>query len=431
MRSVGILTALALAMPGIAGAQTSVHVRSELNAPDHAWVGQRIRLDVLLLVPSQFTGVPTFDLPDVKDALLLRVGGGDARPTFGSERGDGVTYVSARYQFAAFFQRSGDFTIPPFEVRFASVEGFGKEPEWHTKATQEHGVSIESPAGTERLAVLVSTTRLDVEDGWGRSTGGARVGDAFTRTISMRAQDVPGLLLPVLPLERVEGLEAYPSDPSVDTTTERGAFVGTRVERVTYICAKEGTAVVPPLTLRWWNVATETLESVELDGVTFDIAAGAVVPETDDPAAPGSSRGWSPWWTAILAVTGVVIVLIVTQRARLSAWLDAGRRQWRASERGRFAALRAELSGDDARSSLTALYRWLDVRGVRDEAATIEELCRSAGDPELNRELEALVDAATGRTESWSGELLSTRLRGARSEERGAKAEPRALPPLN
>lgn len=431
MRSVGILAALAFAMPGMAGAQTPVLVRSELDAPDHAWVGQRIRLDVLLLVPSQFTGVPAFDLPGVKDALLLRVGGGDARPTFGSERVDGVTYVSARYQFAAFFQRSGDFTIPPFEVRFASVEGFGKEPEWHTEATQEHGVSIESPAGTERLRVLLSTTKLDVEDGWDRSTDGARVGDAFTRTISMRAQDVPGLLLPVLPLERVEGLEAYPSDPSVDTATGRGAFVGTRVEHVTYICATEGTAVVPTLTLRWWNVATETLESVELDGVTFDIAAGAVVPETEDPVAPGSTRGWSRWWTAILAVTGVVIVLIVTQRARLAAWRDARRSRWRASERGRFAALRAELSGDDARSSLTALYRWLDVRGGRGEAATIEGLCRSVGDPELDRELEALVGAASGSTDSWSGVRLRTRLQGARSEEREAKREPCALPPLN
>ncbi len=431
MRLLGSVIALAFAIPGAASAQTSAVVRSELDAPDHAWVGQRIRLDVLLLVPSQFTGVPAFDLPDVKDALLLRVGGGDARPTLGSERVDGVTYVSARYEFAAFFQRSGDFTIPPFEVRFGSIEGFGKEPEWHTEATQEHRVSIESPAGTERLAVLVSTTRLEVEDDWDRSTDGARVGDAFTRTISMRAQDVPGLLLPVLPLERVEGLDAYPSDPSVDTATGRGVFAGTRVERVTYICAKEGAAVVPPLTLRWWNVATETLESVDLDGVTFDIAAGAVVPETDDAGALESTRSWSPWWTAVLAVLGVVIVLIVMQWARLSAWLDARRRRWRASERGRFAVLRAELSGDDARASLTALYRWLDIRTGRGQAATIEELSRSAVDPELARELEALVGAATGRTESWSGERLSTRLQGARSEERESKAEPCALPPLN
>ena len=431
MRSVAVLIAVALAAPGVAGAQTSVHVRSELDAPDHAWVGQQIRFDVLLLVPSQFSGVPAFDLPDVKDALLLRVGGGDARPTFGSERVDGVTYVSARYQFAAFFQRSGDFTIPPFEVCFASVEGFGKEPEWHSEMTQEQRVSIESPAGTERLAVLVSTTMFDVEDRWDRGTDGARVGDAFTRTISMRAQDVPGLLLPVLPLERLEGLEAYPSDPSVDTATERGAFVGTRVERVTYICAEEGAAVVPPLTLRWWNVMTETLESVELAGVVFDIAAGAAVPEAADSAAPESSRGWSPWLMAILAVIGIAIVLIVTQGERLSAWRDAKRRRWHESERGRFAALRAELSRGSAAASLTALYRWLDVRTGRGQAATIEDLCRSADDPELDRELAALVGAATGGAESWSGELLWTRLQGARSEEREAKGERCALPPLN
>lgn len=428
----------ATALATVGAAQEPAIVRAALAGPERPWVGQRVGMDVKLLVPTRFGGVPSFDLPTVDDALLMRIGGGNSRALLGSERIGGETYVSALYRFAAFFQEPGSFTIPPFEVRFQSVDSFGAEPTPHALMTEALTVEVVAPPGTERLAYVVSTTQLDVSDEWDRELEGLRVGDAVTRTITMSAPDVPGLLLPAIPVENVTGLEPYPKDPVVDTRTQRGEFAGQRVDRVTYVCAEEGIAEVPALRIRWWNVETETLESIVLDGAKFAVSPAPqreeapAEGEAEEAKSAGAADAPSPW--TVLGVAALLAAAIALW-PRIKRWARARRREWDASERGRFTVLVTALARNDARRSLRALYAWIDVAlagSSENGVATIETLAGIVGDPELDRELDALQEAAIAGS-SRSGAKLAALLRRARHDHERAfqLVRPPALPPLN
>ncbi|MEM9382597.1 MAG: hypothetical protein AAGB93_21775 [Planctomycetota bacterium] len=440
------MSAFLLALALLAAPQEPALVRSQVSTDAPVWVGQRVRFDVRLLVPNQFSGTPTFDVPAVEHAIFVRVGGSNSRPTFGSERVGGKSYTSATYGFAVFFQESGAFEIPPFEVRFAGLEGFGADPEWHALSTESHRVEVRSPPGTERLAVVVSTTRLDVEDRWDRGTDGAQVGDAFRRRIRMSAPDVSGLLLPALPLDRVTGLAAHPADPVVETESARGAFRGSREEDVTYVCEEPGTAVVPPLVVRWWNLDAGTLESIELAGASFEVAPAPSAPpgeEAELPPPVGSAEGSSFIVVGglVLALVGVVGALCFALWRRfygpLSEQLQARRLRAHASEAGCFRALTSALDRDDPAASMAALYRWLGARSAVDRTATLRGFAGESADPEMLAELEALESAvlgaaATGGT-PWRGAPLARRLarERARHGSTAARTATPELPPLN
>ncbi|MEM6568355.1 MAG: hypothetical protein AAF957_08085 [Planctomycetota bacterium] len=436
------MSSLLLVLAALGPYQEPALVRSLVATEAPVWVGQRVRFDVRLLVPNQFSGTPTFDVPEVENAIFVRVGGSNSRPTFGSEREGGTSYTSATYSFAAFFQRDGAFTIPPFEVRFASLEGFGVDPEWHALDTQEHRVEVRSPPGTERLAVVISATRLDVDDRWDRATDGARVGDAFRRTVRMSAPDVSGLLLPPLPLDRVTGLAARLADPAVETETARGAFRGTREQEVTYLCEEPGTAVVPPMVVRWWNLDTGTLEAVELAGATFEIAEAPTPPPQDDVTEAAPTRGPRRWSPAVLGGAFVALVgalgVALWRRIRtpLTRWLQTRRLRRLTSESGRFQQLTAALQRDDAAAAMAALYRWLAVRPAARRPATLRELQDEVGDPGLAAELDALERAVLDGDRAgppWSGAALARCLVGARDHlDRAESGTAHAdLPPLN
>jgi len=424
---------LAVLLPGARADAQDARVRAVLQPPDPAWVGQELPLTIELLAPNTFAGAPSFDLPELPGALIVRIG---SRPTLATETIAGTSYSVQRHRFAVFGQRAGKLVVPAFSVRFGSRERFDAEPEEHRLETEPFEVELELPPGAEDLATLVSTTALSVTEAWKPPlpTGEgvhAMVGDAFTRTITITAPNVPGMLFPPLPLREVEGLGAYPAQPAVKNATERGAFTGTRIERVTYVCEREGSARIPALVLTWWRTDTGTLEREELAAVTLTIdpnpALAAQQVDTGDEDRDGFP--WAPILIALLAGGGVLLGW--TRRARVTARFSEWQRERADSEPGRFAALSSACRSDDAATALNALYHWLQRRSDHARVATLTELVEHHDDGVLASEIDRLQQAVLGSS-AWSGAGLLAALRRIRiaSSERAAKRR-RALPPLN
>jgi hypothetical protein len=64
-------------------------------------------------------------------------------------------------------------------------------------------------------------------------------------------------------------LGAYPKEPSVSETLDRGIMSGTRQDQVTYLPQSGGMAILPDITLEWFNLKTHTLEAITLPGRSF------------------------------------------------------------------------------------------------------------------------------------------------------------------
>jgi len=59
----------------------------------------------------------------------------------------------------------------------------------------------------------------------------AKVGDAFTRIITMTADDLPGMAFPPFNAGRIEGLGVYTKPAQVADKMQRGAFTGNALKR--------------------------------------------------------------------------------------------------------------------------------------------------------------------------------------------------------
>ncbi len=381
------------------------------------WVGQRAPIDVTLLTAGTFAGAPVFELPRIPGAVLMRM---SDHPVLGTETIDGVEYTVQHHDLALFAMRPGVFDVPPFAVRVAFTPALAAPPVQHRLTTPPLRIDARMPPGAENLPGLVSTTALTLDATWSPATpAAARVGDAFTRTITRSAPDVPGMVFPPLPAAAPDGLAAYPRPAVVRDRSERGEFTGTRIEAVTYVCERPGRVTLPALAVPWWDVEHQTLETATVPAVTFEVGRA--------PMSPVARR-----WLAGLAGVTLLLVGIAAWRGRhalRAAWRR--RRAWyEASERGRFAHLEHTCRGGDAAAAYNALLAWLGCLHPRGGPATIEDdLLARQPDPELRRRVGELEAVVLGGATDWDGGALAGALRRARRALR-ARERPAGIPSL-
>jgi len=92
--------------------------------------------------------------------------------------------------------------------------------------------------------MLISTTAFKLEYEWQpelqTEITAAQTGDAFTLTLKREAGDISAMLLPPLPIYRVEGLAAYPQAPEINDKTNRGTLTGERSDSIIWVAEKPG-----------------------------------------------------------------------------------------------------------------------------------------------------------------------------------------------
>jgi hypothetical protein len=394
-------------------------------------VGEHVTIIVELLTATTFASAPVFEFPKTPGVILMQL---EERPVLGTEEVEVETYTVQRHELALFVMRPGVAQIPPFTVRFESARRFGEKPVEHRLSTPALQVEARMPPGAENLPGLITARELRVEEAWQPQPRKAQVGDAFTRTVTLTAPDVPGMVFPPLPLAKVDGLAVYAKPPVVQDQVERGDLTGKRVETVTYVCERPGQFTLPALVIPWWDVKNQQLMRVTLPAVTLEVAPGPVRGNgATGPAGEAPGRSWL-WWTLgiVLPLVAVTAVLWHRRRALLAAW---GRRrvQRQASEAGLFAQLLDACRASDARAAYNGLLRWLDARHRGPDAATIEAFLARHPNPDLRRQVEMLQESVLGRETHWDGVALADGLRQARrhDQRRSRHTGGARLPDLN
>jgi hypothetical protein len=275
-----------------------------------AWTGQRVPFFVALRARGSFAGSASFSLPDISRTVILKVG----NPVVSSEDIEGESWFVQTHEFALFSQQSGTVTIPDFQVRFGSRDGFTGPVTEQQLAVPGARVEIRRPMGSEDLGFLVTTDELDLTEEWEPQPGPTEVGAVYKRTIVQRAAQMTGMALAVASTEAPDGVRVYSGQPEVADKTERGKFLGQRRETLTYLVQKPGRVELPALTYAWWNPKTEKLVSQTLPAVTFEVTVST------SAAASGESfavRRILPW----LLLAGLTLGLGIWKRRRVTTWL--------------------------------------------------------------------------------------------------------------
>ena len=297
-------------------------------------------------------------------------------------------------------------------------DGFTGPVQDHVARVPAVTVEVERPPGSEELGFLVTTESFKVEETWNPAPGRAPFGSVVTRTISQQADQVMGMALAPPPNAAPDGTRRYLESPAVATDTERGRFVGTRRDTVTFVLQRPGVVTFPPITYVWWNPKTRKLHGKTLPAAEFVVLAPVESLSNESSSTIGRT---SIWW---VAAGFIAVVFGMWQRRPIVALVDRWRRRWRSPERAAARRLIRACRRHDAMAAARAWNEW----SARQSVVFAPPAPLHSAVLELHRHL-----FGPARPESWNGSKLKQAFLASLSREQPGFGRDvgAALPPLN
>lgn len=362
---------------------------------EEIYVGQQVRFSTTILFTERPDGSPQFSVPEAEGGILLKL---PDSPVYGNEVIDGKNFVTWSYDFVFYPHRAGAGKIPPISVR-AQVGGQAM-----SGSTPVETIQAKLPPGAEGLSTLVSTSDFEVDESWQPEPGTeAKVGDAFTRTITLKAPNILGMGFPPLPLAEPEGLGVYPKNPTVDDRSARGDISGSRSETIVYVCEQEGPVTLPAMVIPWFDLEGKELKKVELPAISLLVAPNPAQQLAERESA--AAREPINWGAILLATVGLAGLAFAWMRLapRLEKALADRKARTEASERHVFGELRSAAHRSDALATLNAARRWLAALPDSSASQTLTSFADINGDMQLQEEVQKLQQHLFGDTPSASG----------------------------
>jgi hypothetical protein len=399
-------------------------------SPEEVWTGQKTVLTVDVLVDGGWAQIKKFDLASPDGVFMRQM---ETQGTRISEAIDGIDYTGQRYELMLFSRADGVIEIPAFpvdvEVKTWGAGGGTSIQQLQTPATS---FIARVPADAQGLPGLVSTTNMSADQSWVPESIELQAGDAIQRTINLQADDVLGMLLTPVSFPRVDGVGVYQKEPTVADTYNRGELSGTREEAVSYVFEKPGLAEIPAVTLYWWNLSSETLEKITLDGLKVQVLPSTSTTDAGSSQLDAGNRTYQ--WLLAGAFLCITVLVVLYRKRIMNAWASyAAKRQ--ESEPMVFKRLLKSLHSRDAGSSLRDLMRWIDCIAYSTHSSLLNDFVEEYGDTELDQGVDELIRCANDGAPFTSPSAIIKPLKTARKEWKkesaGNKGVANVLPELN
>jgi hypothetical protein len=283
MRLLAVLVCLIgfLVAPGVRAQEPQITVTAE---QEEVIIGQPYILRVEVLVPTFMPRAPvfpTFEMPD----LIVRLPERSTVPI--SKRIEGQTWAGVQRTYRIYPMRAGVTDIPAQQLSIVYKDIETNEDVPLTVEVPATQIVATVPSGARTLDPLIVAHGLSIDQDWQVADAELAVGDAVVRQLEISVTGASALFVPSLlegaapqtadqePADdepAVAGFLSYYEDPRVTETMERGVMSGTRSEMVSYIAQSGGTASFPQVTLSWYNLDTDEVEEIVLDGRMVTVA---------------------------------------------------------------------------------------------------------------------------------------------------------------
>ena len=236
--------------------------------PTKVSVNEQVILNIEVATPRWLTGgtrIGSIEIPNVIAKQRNQLA------TNYTERVNGTTWSRQRWEVTLYPMTSGEFVIPtvPVRVQVSAPDGSNVGG---TLYTQPIKFEASLPSGLlDNESLWFSATEVDTEQQWQRSSENLKVGDAITRTVTIKAKDSLSVLLPdVLNNESTQQYQAYPQPNRLDDTQDRGNYRSSRIEEAVYVIQQGGEFTLPEFSFQWWDSKNQRLENVVIKGNVFE-----------------------------------------------------------------------------------------------------------------------------------------------------------------
>lgn len=391
------------------GDEVKASVEVSIQQDQEFWTGQQITLNLDLKTTGFSFSDTHFNLPEVSGAFLMQT---DTTTIKLTEKIDSIDWQIIRYPFALYPQKAGKLEIPPIAVRFSTSAGFGSPQKAFEFQTSPLELSITLPPGVKEGDLVVTTGSFELDYDWQPATGTARPGDAFTLTVTRRADDISAMLLPPLPAFRSAGLATYPQAPEISDKTNRGDLTGERIDKIIWVTEKSGQYEIPGIRFQWWDPLKRELKQQIVPGMSLDILSSpsdGTVSET--PGEPAEDSRYQL----------LVLILVLVCLLAATGWWRFRRKphdRHRETEKSAFADIQKVCKSNQAAETYAAIHAWLAFSSPENarysHPLTLGEFARIHKDTALTAELERLQDALVSGDKKWQGARLSGLLQHVR-----------------
>lgn len=244
--------------------QSAVQIRAWIEPNNELVVKQQVILYIEVSTPDQFLGGTKIAAFDMNEVVILRR---EKFPVNTTRRIGNKTRSVQLWSITLYPQRQGPFLIPSIELRVPTTNELGQISEVFV-TTEPISFIATIPAEIEaQLAGLsrtlnswIASPHFQVEEHYDKPLNDLKVGSSVTRVIDIQSENIAAMMLPALQFLSPEGLAVYPEPPKIIDKVNRGDYLATRVETVTYVVEKAGSYRLPPLNFYWWNLNLQALQ---------------------------------------------------------------------------------------------------------------------------------------------------------------------------
>ncbi|CUJ94746.1 hypothetical protein RUE5091_01454 [Ruegeria denitrificans] len=405
------LLTLLLLLPCAALSQGTATIQPQITveAPtEDVIVGQSAMVRIKVLVPTFMPSPPVFPSLE-QENLLVRLPERASGPVSESVSGETWSGVQRSYRVYPLVAGQIDLGIADMTVTFA-------DPETNTPtqvSAQLSPITINAvvPEGAASLNPLIIATGFELDQEIEGATE-MQAGDAITRRLTARITGTSPILVPeLIPENQDTLLRSYPKEPRLTETEDRGTLSGQRTDEVVYLAQGGGQTQLPPVSIQWYNLTTNAVETVEVPGVDLALTAPKTDPLTTDKLIEYA------FWAGLAAFVTWAFMRWGTPRFR--QWKDARRQAFQASPEYALTQLRHALQAHDLSGTYSALEIWKlrcsDPQGYK----ALEEQLERIGAARYSSETIQV-------TSDWSAAISTLNgLKGAHQD----RTQP--LPPLN
>ena len=320
-------------------------------------VTEQVRLVIEVATATWFVKGTKISPLEIEDALL---------PSSGQLAVNFVRHVQGRpwsiqqWTLLIYPLKAKSYQIPRMTAEVSIADQNGK-PVSTVMKTDSIYFSAKIPVQLKGVDNWVAATRMNILERYHSKKDIYDVGDAITRTIEIKAEGLPAMMLPIIKNTPIEGLAVYEDPPALSDKTNRGENTGVRLETSTYVIEKPGSYKIHGRSYVWWNLSSGQLETIELPErivATQGYDTVSAIPKKQQASAKSRTVRNLIVWGVIMIVFGIVTAFYFLRSRKIRAnikkpLLPASFRK----------SLKKAVKNHDPYTALQILYQWFDHYG--------------------------------------------------------------------
>ena len=254
--------------------------------PADAAVSQQVELIIEVATQRWFAGGTTIGNVEIDGVVVLKR---EKFATNSSRRENGQSIAVQNWTITLYPQRAGNYIVPPVPLTVTVAAASGESIRG-TVYTEPQSFSASVPTSMQALSGWVAATELNVDGSWSGPLDSLQVGDALTRIVSINAEDTAAMMLPPIVIPEYEGASVYRELPEVIDKVNRGSYLASRYEQLTYVFEQAGSYIIPAIEYHWWDVPNQQLQTTIIDEQTIVVGGSSTVIEPDSLPSMSTSR---------------------------------------------------------------------------------------------------------------------------------------------